>query len=151
MNLEPKPALAQMLTHLGFAATIEEHPDEDGITLNIVAEDSARLIGRQGQTLRDLQYLLNRMLFRRDQPATPRITLDVGGYRQQAREELVKRAKDAAEKVRRWGDVVELEPMNSFDRRIIHNAIKDDPEVETFSVEVEGTTKKAVLLRPKRG
>jgi spoIIIJ-associated protein len=90
------------------------------------------------------------MLFRRDQPATPRITLDVGGYRQQAREELVRRAKDAAEKVRRWGDVVELEPMNSFDRRIVHNAIKDDPEVETFSVEVEGTTKKAVLLRPKR-
>lgn len=151
MNLEPKPALEQMLTHLGFTATtIEEHPDEDGVTLNIVAEDSARLIGRQGQTLRDLQYLLNRMLFRRDQPATPRITLDVGGYRQQAREELVKRAKDAAEKVRRWGDVVELEPMNSFDRRIIHNTIKDDPEVETFSVEVEGTTKKAVLLRPKR-
>jgi spoIIIJ-associated protein len=151
MTAEPKAALTEMLTHLGFTpATIEEHPDEDGITLNIVTEDSARLIGRQGQTLRDLQYLLNRMLFRRDQPVTPRITLDVGGYRQQAREELVRKAKDAAEKVRRWGDVVELEPMNSFDRRIVHTAIKDDPEVETMSVEVEGTTKKAVLLRPKR-
>jgi spoIIIJ-associated protein len=151
MNLEPKSALTQMLTDLGFTAvTIEEHPDEDGLTMNIVTEDSARLIGRQGQTLRDLQYLLNRMLFRRDQPATPRITLDVGGYRQQAREELIRKTKDAADKVRRWGDVVELEPMNSFDRRIVHNTIKDDPEVETFSVEVEGTTKKAVLLRPKR-
>jgi spoIIIJ-associated protein len=151
MNLEPKPVLEQMLRHLGFTATIEERTDEEGLILNIVTEDSARLIGRQGQTLRDLQYLLNRMLFRRDQPAGPRVTLDVGGYRQQAREELVRRAREAAEKVRRWGDVVELEPMNSFDRRIVHNALKDDPEVETYSVEVEGTTKKAVLLRPRRG
>jgi len=149
MNAEPKPVLEQMLTHLGFTFTIEEHPDEDGLTLNIVSEDSARLIGRQGQALRDLQYLLNRMLFRRDQPG-PKVTLDVGGYRQQARDELVRKATEAAEKVRRWGDVVELEPMNSFDRRIVHNAIKDDPEVETHSVEVEGTTKKAILLRPKR-
>jgi predicted RNA-binding protein Jag len=45
--------------------------------------------------------------------------------------------------------VVELEPMNAFDRRVIHNALKDDPSVETHSVEVEGTTKKAILLRPK--
>ena len=51
--------------------------------------------------------------------------------------------------VRRWGDVVELEPLSAFDRRIVHNALKDDPGVETHSVEVEGTTKKAVLLRPK--
>jgi spoIIIJ-associated protein len=57
---------------------------------------------------------------------------------------------EAAEKVRRWGDVVELEPMNAFDRRVIHHALKDDPAVETHSVEVEGTTKKAILLRPKQ-
>jgi len=71
------------------------------------------------------------------------------GYRAQAREALLKRAMEAAEKVRRWGDVVELEPMNAFDRRVIHHALKDDPAVETHSVEVEGTDKKAILLRPK--
>jgi spoIIIJ-associated protein len=76
--------------------------------------------------------------------------VDVGGYRSQVRDALVKKALEAAEKVRRWGDVVELEPMNAFDRRIVHNALKDDPGVETHSVEVEGTTKKAILLRPKR-
>ena len=64
-------------------------------------------------------------------------------------DEQVKKAKDAAEKVRRWGDVVELEPMNAFDRRIVHQALRDDPGVETHSVEVEGTEKKAILLRPK--
>jgi spoIIIJ-associated protein len=106
------------------------------------------LIGRQGQTLSELQYITNRLLFRED-AAAPKVTVDVGGYRSQARDALVKKAKDAAEKVRRWGDVVELEPLNAFDRRIIHNALKDDPSVETHSVEVEGTDKKAILLRPK--
>ena len=48
-----------------------------------------------------------------------------------------------------WGDVVELEPLNAFDRRVVHNALKDDPAIETHSVEVEGTDKKAILLRPK--
>ena len=60
-----------------------------------------------------------------------------------------RRRKEAAEKVRRWGDVVELEPLSAFDRRIIHQALKDDPGIETHSVEVEGTDKKAILLRPK--
>ena len=112
-------------------------------------EDSGRLIGRQGQTLADLQYLLNRMVFQQDSTC-PKVTVDIGGYRTQAREALVKKAKEAAEKVRRWGDIVELEPLNAFDRRIVHNALKDDLGVETHSVEVEGTDKKAVLLRPRR-
>ena len=133
---------------LGFTATVEEHPMEDGILLDVKTEDSGRLIGRQGQTLADLQYIANRLLFQQD-PAAPKIMVDVGGYRAQARDALVKKAKDAAEKVRRWGDVVELEPMTAFDRRIIHQALKDDPGVETTSVEVEGTEKKAILLRPK--
>jgi spoIIIJ-associated protein len=75
--------------------------------------------------------------------------VDVGDYRTQARDALVKKAQEAAEKVRRWGDVVELEPLNAFDRRIVHNALKDDPTVETHSVEVEGTSKKAIQLRPR--
>ena len=111
-------------------------------------EDSGRLIGRQGQTLADLQYITNRILFQQD-PTVPKVTVDIGGYRAQAREALVKKAKEAAEKVRRWGDVVELEPLSAFDRRIIHQALKDDPSIETHSVEVEGTEKKAILLRPK--
>jgi len=76
--------------------------------------------------------------------------LDVGGYRAQAREVLVKKAQEAAEKVRRWGDAVEMEPLNAFDRRIVHHALRDDPDVESHSVEVEGTEKKVLILRPKR-
>jgi spoIIIJ-associated protein len=148
MPAQAKATLERIMELLGFSATVEEHPMEDGILLDVKTEDSGRLIGRQGQTLADLQYIANRLLFQQD-PAAPKIMVDVGGYRAQARDALVKKAKDAAEKVRRWGDVVELEPMTAFDRRIIHQALKDDPGVETTSVEVEGTDKKAILLRPK--
>jgi spoIIIJ-associated protein len=148
MPAQPKVTLEKILDLLGFPATIEEHTLEDGILLEVKTEESGRLIGRQGQTLSDLQYITNRLLFQQDATA-PKVMVDVGGYRAQAREALVKKALDAAEKVRRWGDVVELEPLSAFDRRIIHQALKDDPGVETKSVEVEGTEKKAILLRPK--
>jgi spoIIIJ-associated protein len=148
MPAQPKATLEKIMELLGFTVTVEEHAMEDGVLLDVKTEDSGRLIGRQGQTLADLQYIANRLLFQQD-PAAPKIMVDVGGYRAQARDALVKKAKDAAEKVRRWGDVVELEPMTAFDRRIIHQALKDDPGVETASVEVEGTDKKAILLRPK--
>ena len=148
MPAEPKVTLHRILELLGFPATVEEHHLEDGLLIDVKTDDSGRLIGRQGQTLSDLQYITNRMLFQQD-PSVPKVTVDIGGYRAQAREALVKKAKEAAEKVGRWGDVVELEPLNAFDRRIIHQALKDDPGIETHSVEVEGTEKKAILLRPK--
>src|SRR5436853_1635894 len=148
MPADPKDTLAKVLSLLGFNVTVEENRMEDGILLDVKTDDSGRLIGRQGQTLSDLQYITNRLLFQQDTSA-PKIMVDVSGYRAQAREALVKKAKDAAEKVRRWGDVVELEPLSAFDRRIIHQALKDDPGIETHSVEVEGTDKKAILLRPK--
>jgi spoIIIJ-associated protein len=148
MSAEPKVTLQKVLELLGFPATVDEHHMEDGILLDVKTEDSGRLIGRQGQTLSDLQYITNRLLFQLD-PSAPKVMVDVSGYRAQAREALVKKAKEAAEKVRRWGDVVELEPLSAFDRRIIHQALKDDPTIETHSVEVEGTEKKAILLRPK--
>src|SRR5436189_772527 len=144
----PKDILERLLHELGFSAAVEEHHLEDGLLLDVKTEESGRLIGRQGQTLTDLQYILNRILFQNDQSA-PKVTVDVGGYRAQARDALVKKAKEAAEKVRRWGDVVELEPLNAYDRRIVHHALKDDPNIETHSVEVEGTERKVILLRTK--
>ena len=147
MAADPKKILEEILAHLDFEITVEEHQMEEGILLNVQTEDAGRLIGRQGQTLSDLQYILNRLVFRTN-PDAPRIMVDVGGFRAQAREALVNKAKEAAEKVRRWGDVVEMEPLTAFDRRIVHSALKDDPSVETHSIEVEGTTKKAIILRP---
>ncbi len=151
MPASPKATLQQMLQLLGFTATVTEQTVEDGLLLEVQTgtEEANRLIGHQGQTLADLQYVLNRIVFQQE-PTTPKVTVDVGGFRAQAREALVKKAHDAAEKVRRWGDIVELEPLSAFDRRVVHHALRDDPTVETQSVEVEGTNKKVILLRPKR-
>ena len=148
MPAQPKEILENILRKLEFPATVEEHPMDDSLLLDVKTEDSGRLIGRQGQTLSDLQYITNRLLFQQDKSA-PKVLVDVSGYRFQQRDALIKKAREAAEKVRRWGDVVELEPLSAFDRRIVHAAIKDDPDIETHSVEVEGTDKKVVLLRPK--
>jgi spoIIIJ-associated protein len=148
MPVQPKEVLEKILALLDFPATVEEQKLDDVFLLDVKTEESGRLIGRQGQTLADLQYITNRIVFQQD-AASPKVTVDVGGYRSQAREALVKKAKDAADKVRRWGEPVELEAMGSFDRRIIHHTFKNDPDVETHSVEVDGTDKKVLLLRPR--
>lgn len=148
MSAEPKETLEILLHHLGFAASIDQQTTEDGVLLNVKTPDADRLIGRNGQVLADLQYLTNRLLFQRN-PDAPKVTIDIEGYRAKAEQALVNKALEAAEKVHRLGNVVELEPMSSYDRRIVHNALKDHPHVTTESVEVEGTTKKVILLRPR--
>ncbi len=148
MSANPKETLELLLHHLGFAASIDEQPAHDGVLLNVKTEDSNRLIGRNGQVLADLQYLTNRLLFQQN-PDAPKVTIDIDGFRAKAEQALIKKALDAAEKVHRLGNVVELEPMSSFDRRIVHNALKDHPHATTESIEVEGTSKKVILLRPR--
>jgi spoIIIJ-associated protein len=148
MAADPKAILEKLLQSLGFEGTVTQQDADGQVLLDIQTADPGRLIGRQGQTLSELQYITNRLIFKQD-VASPKVTLDVGNYRAQQRDSLIQKAKEAAEKVRRWGDIVELEPLNAYDRRIVHNALKDDPGIETHSVEVEGTDKKAILLRPK--
>ncbi len=146
---DPKTLLESILNNLGFDVTIEEQEKNGSKVLDLLApDDSGRLIGRRGQTLFDLQYILNRMLFQHNENAE-KVQLDVGGYRFSEDDKLVDKAKKAAEQVRRWGDIVELEPMNSYARRIIHNTLKDDPDIETQSVEVDGTNDKVSILRPE--
>lgn len=148
MPAQAKSTLEQLLKHLGFEAEVTEQSFDDGLLLDVKTDESNRLIGRQGQVLSDLQYVVNRLLFQQDSRC-PKVTVDVGGYRAQARAALIKRAQEAAEKVRQRGDIIELEPMSAYDRRIVHQALKDDPTIETHSVEIDGTTKKVILLRPK--
>ena len=148
MSASSKAITEKILGTLGFTANVTEQKIGDDLVLDVQTEESGRLIGRAGQTLADLQYLTNRILFQQD-PSAPKVLVDVGGYRAEAREALIKKAKDAADKVRRWGDIVELEPMGAYERRVIHQALREDPDVETQSVEVDGTEKKALLLRPR--
>lgn len=149
MPANAQEILRTLLKHLGFEdATITQTEGEDGVTLDVTTDDPGRLIGRQGQTLADLQYLVNRIIFRQDKES-PRVTLDVGGYRSQQKEALVKKAKEAVEKLRKWREVVELEPLSSHDRYTVHNALKSEPDVVTESIELEGTDMKSIILRLK--
>jgi len=149
MSTEPKELIKELLATMGFEVEVEEKEYPTGRLFDIKTDEAGRLIGRQGATLADLQYLVNRMLFR-DNPDAPKITLDVGGYRSKAQDELIQKAKEAAEKAKKWGDMVEMEPMNSFDRYIVHNALKEVEGIETSSVEIDGTSKKVIIVRPKR-
>ena len=150
MSTLPKNILENLLTRLGFEATIEETEMETGSLLNVKTEDDpGRLIGRQGRTLSDLQYLTNRLLIVQDKEA-PKVTVDVGNYRTENTENHVKTAKEAAEKTRRWGEEVELAPMNAYDRRVVHQALTEVEDVTTESIEVEDTNNKVILVRPKR-
>ena len=149
MSSSAKDILESMLDRLGFDAAVEETALDTGSLLNVKTEDDpGRLIGRQGRTLSDLQYLTNRLLIVVDKEA-PKVTVDVGNYRTENRDGLVEKAKDAAEKARRWGDVVEMDPMNAFDRRVVHQTLKEVDDIVTESIEVEGTNNKVVLVRPK--
>ena len=149
MSSKPKSILENMLNHLGFDASVEETALDSGSLLNVKTEDDpGRLIGRQGRTLSDLQYLTNRLLIEQDDEA-PKVMVDVGNYRTENREELVQKAKASAEKARRWGEVVEMEPMNAFDRRVVHQALEEAEDVTTESIEVEDTNRKMILVRPK--
>ncbi len=150
MSTLPKNILENLLTRLGFEATVEETELETGSLLNVKTEDDpGRLIGRQGRTLSDLQYLTNRLLIEQDQEA-PKVTVDVGNYRTENRESLIKKANEAADKARRWGEVVEMEPMTAFDRRTVHQALAEAEGITTESIEIDGTTNKVVLVRLKK-
>lgn len=106
--------------------------DSEGIELAIKGDGSGLLIGRHGQTLDALEYLVNRILARRVKDALP-ITVDTESYRERRRRQLHRMALSMAEQTKREHAQVTLEPMPPRDRRIVHLALKDDPLITTRS------------------
>ena len=98
MAADPKAILEKLLTSLGFEATVNKNDLDGQVFLDVQTNDPGRLIGRQGQTLSELQYITNRLIFKED-PESPKVTLDVGNYRSQQRDALLQKAMEAAEKV----------------------------------------------------
>ena len=125
--------LNNLLRMLGFETQIESEIKEQNLRILIKCEDAGRLIGRGGNSLSGLQFLLNRLLFRKKLGA-PRVLLDVEGFKEQMDQEVLRRADAAAEQVRRWGESLELAPMNSYERRVVHQRFANDPEIVVESV-----------------
>jgi len=134
--------LREILRHLGVEATITvETSGEPGVVWWRIAGDASGItIGRYGQTLDALEHILNRV---GNEDGAPKIHLDSEGYRQRRAESLEDRARRIADDVRRTGRPHELPPMSPRDRRTVHLALKDDPDVETRS---EGQEPNRVLV-----
>jgi spoIIIJ-associated protein len=151
-QVNAKELLDTMLGYLGFVVEIEETQSESGNpTLQIYTEEADRLIGREGETLDAVQFLLNRLVQAKD-AAAPKWVVDCEMYRSMREDKIVHHVRQLAERVRLSGRPLQLEPMNSYERRIVHEAFKDDPEVATWSPSDSARIKQITLLRrpPRR-
>ena len=145
--LDPKETLDSMLGLLGFVCEIKEFPHDDGsLTLQIYTAEKERLIGHHGETLEDLQLLLNRALAAKSKE-TRKVQVDVEHWREMKEDQLVQKIRQIAEIVRKTGRAFQLEPMNAYERRIVHHAFQDDPEVMTWSPPDDARLKRITLKR----
>ncbi|HUJ71345.1 MAG TPA: KH domain-containing protein [Verrucomicrobiae bacterium] len=129
---DPRAALQTMLDGLGLQTKVEAVTMDGSTLLHIATVEPGRLIGKHGQTLSQLQFLLNRIL-QRMHPEAPRVIVDCERYRERQRDDILKKVLDAADRVRRWGDAVKIGPFNAFDRRVIHQHMERDRELEAVS------------------
>ena len=126
--------LSEIIQGMAIEAKVEFVRSEDGLArLDVQSEDGALLIGRKGSTLNALQYLVNRMLPAEEGESLERIVVDVEGYLDRRREALEEMAQSMAEKAKRSGRNMKLKPMSPQERRIIHLALQDHPDIRTFS------------------
>ena len=132
-----------------FELDVDIHPieGEEFITLDLVGKDLGILIGRRGETLDALQYLTNLTVSRHFEDRS-KFILDVEGYRAKREETLERLARKLAERVKESGKNISLEPMSSYERRIIHTVLQSDEQVRTFS-EGEEPYRKVVIAKKK--
>ena len=115
---------------VSIAVTLNE--EEREMSVNLEGEDMGILIGKRGQTLDSLQYLTN-LAVNKHSDGYIKVKLDTEDYRQRRKDTLENLAKNIAYKVKRTKRPVSLEPMNPFERRVIHSALQGDRYVETHS------------------
>ncbi len=147
--------LERMDIHAYVTAVRSSVPDQRGepeetLTLHVEGADEdamGLLIGRRGETLRSLQFMVNLLVSRKVQK-WPQVVVDVGNYRQRRQESLEGLARRMAERVRQSGRPLTLEPMGAYERRIVHLALRSDPTVYTES-SGEGDNRKVVIYPAK--
>jgi spoIIIJ-associated protein len=138
--------LEGLISQFGAAATVTAHPlAEDMVELSIQGEELGALIGPKGATLLALQDLTRTVAQRRPGAASPRIVLDVNGYRKQRQEALVRFVEKVAAEVQATNTKRSLEPMNAADRKIVHDAVNPIAGVTTVS-EGEEPNRRVVLI-----
>ena len=127
-----KKFLEDMFGQMGLVVMIEKMFTADKITFQVHGEDLGILIGKHGQTLDAIQYLTN-LVAHKEVSGHCHIVVDVENYRSRREETLINLAKRLASKVKRNRQKISLEPMNAFERKIIHTALHDDKHIVTES------------------
>ncbi|TCL34438.1 spoIIIJ-associated protein [Anaerospora hongkongensis] len=135
--------LKQIFTTMKITVSVEQITTEDHVLFNLRGNDLGVLIGKHGQTLDALQYLVN-LAANRDSAERVRVLLDVEDYRKRRADTLTQLALRLADKVKRRGEKVVLEPMSSHERKIIHMALQNDHRIATYS-EGEDPFRKVVI------
>ena len=139
--------LRDTLKAMGMSVELTSKIDSDGaFSVEMKGDNMGILIGKRGQTLDSLQYLANRVA-NKYQDGYVRVKLDTENYRSRREETLKNLAKNIAYKVKRSRRPVSLEPMNPYERRIIHAALQSDPYVTTHSEGEEPYRKVVVTLK----
>jgi spoIIIJ-associated protein len=136
--------LDTMLGHLGFSATIEPQETQDGPCLQIHSGDSETLIGKDGDRLDDLQYLVNRIL-RRHLPKAERIKVDCAHFRSIQEDHLKEEIQGIAERVKATGKPFQMRPLNAYYRRLVHNILVADPQIVSHSPQGDDRLKRITI------
>jgi spoIIIJ-associated protein len=140
-------AIKEILRALGMEGSIDEYEGDEGeIILDITGDDMAVLIGRHGRTLDALQVIVSTITNRRLDTRYP-LVVDVSGYRHRRRVKLEEIARGAADRAVRQRRAVQLRPMSSFERRVIHMALREDRRVHTESEGME--PRRMVVVHPR--
>ena len=136
--------LQNLLNKMGLNCSVEISEKDDAVALNIVGEDASSAIGYRGETLDALQYLCS-LLLNGKNGGFRRVTLDAeGSYRQKREKTLQRLATNLEQKVKRTGREVKLEPMNPYERRVIHTTLQNSKYVTTQS-EGQGASRHVVI------
>jgi spoIIIJ-associated protein len=143
-----KKTLQDLLRLLEMDATVDLKEDPERILLNIKGDGSGLLIGRKGQTLDAIEYLINKIVHK-DAEDKKRIVVDTENYRLRREDSLVQLAQRLAEKAKRMGRPVTISPMSAHDRRIIHLALQDDKTLRTWSTG-SGLYRKVIISPEKK-
>lgn len=139
--------LEPLFDKLGVEADMDITMEEDLVNIKLTGEDVGIIIGRRGETLDALQYLLS-LVINRYTPEYTRVILDVGDYRQKRAESLRRLARKVAAKVARTKKNITLEAMNPYERRIIHSSLQEFPNVNTYSIGEEPNRKVVIRYVP---
>ena len=146
MNQKPTEILDTILGYLGFVATVREEVQDGTTVLQVLTSEPERLIGRREQVMDDLQLIVNRILLAQNPPG-PRVVVDIAHHRAMRDDALAAQARQLADVVRSTGLPMHTAPLNAYDRRIVHNVFKDDPEISTSSPQTDHKLKRVTLSK----